>query len=323
MAEHLKFERYCWFNTQIRADRYPNASSLAHQFETCRKTAQRTINYMRDRLLAPLEYDQNHRGYHYTESSFNLPYLPVTQNELLAILLARNLLSHSAGGVISNAISSFGNKLLAETGELGLGKDRLEEGFSAAWNGYTPSEGSIFETVAGALIQKRQIAFRYYSPQNNEWTVRNVDPHHLQHYNGSWILLAWCHLRNRWSKFHLARIDNLSLTDQTFTPILPATWQNQIQGAFGIFQGGEPREVALRFTPYRTRWVRKEIWHPDQINTFEKDGSLLMRFVVTDFREVKLRILQYGSEVEVVEPNDLREEIIREIGLMAQKYGGG
>lgn len=80
--------------------------------------------------------------------------------------------------------------------------------------------------------------------------------------------------------------------------------------------------MALHFTPYRARWLRDELWHPEQEMEERPDGSLVMCFPVTDFREVKLRILQYGADVKVVEPIELREEIEAEIGRMVELYGG-
>jgi predicted DNA-binding transcriptional regulator YafY len=55
----------------------------------------------------------------------------------------------------------------------------------------------------------------------------------------------------------------------------------------------------------------------------QPDGSLVLRIPVSDFREVKLRILQYGADVEVIAPAELRQEIAEEIGLMVKLYGQG
>ena len=323
MADHLKFERFCWFDRQLRNNRYPNASHLARHFELSTKTAQRSIDFMRDRLRAPLEYDAQHKGYYYADHSFALPSCQIAQNELLAILLAKNLLSDSAGGVISRAIQSFGRKLFAATGEFGLDELRIETAFSAIWHGYTPAEGDTFHQTAEALIQNRQLAFHYFSPAEDRTTLRRVEPVHLQHYMGSWVLLARCTERRDWRKFLLGRMSRVWLTDILFTPAIPACWQDQLHGAFGIFQSGEPKEVALRFNAHRARWLRQEIWHPEQRLEEQPDGSLIMRFMVTDFREVKLRILQYGAEVEVLAPMELREEIRTEIGRMVDLYRGG
>ena len=94
----------------------------------------------------------------------------------------------------------------------------------------------------------------------------------------------------------------------------------------GAYLGCSDREaepVALRFNAYRARWLRQEIWHPEQRLEEQPDGSLIMRFLVTDFREVKLRVMQYGAEVEVLAPLELWEEIRTEIGRMVRLYGGG
>lgn len=320
MIEHLIIERYGWLDGEIRAGNYPNAGSLARRFEISRRTAQRNIEFLRDRYSAPLEYDPTRKGYFYADTSFTLPQLPVSQNELLAILLARNLLSQSAGGIIGEAIASFGKKLLAQTGELGLSEGRLRDSFSAIWNGYSPADGQIFQLLATALLQSRRVAFRHYSPYRDQWSERTADPYHLQHYNGSWVLLAWCHLRDDWRIFHLSRIENLSLTEQPFSPRPKNQWQARIQGAFGIFQGDDLKTVTLRFSPHRARWVSRELWHPQQQTRSEADGALLMQLIVADFREIKLRILQYGAEVEVLEPSELRTEIRDEITRLARLY---
>ena len=65
MGEHLVLERYYWFDSQVRAKKYPNATSLAGFFEISPKTAQRSIDFMRDRLGAPLEYHSGKKGYAY------------------------------------------------------------------------------------------------------------------------------------------------------------------------------------------------------------------------------------------------------------------
>ncbi len=52
------YERFVWFDNQVRARKYPNATSLAGAFEISTKTAQRDIDFMRDRLLCPLVESQ-------------------------------------------------------------------------------------------------------------------------------------------------------------------------------------------------------------------------------------------------------------------------
>ena len=65
MGEQLFLERFLWFDAEVRKNRFPNASTLAaaRQFESSAKTAQRSIEFFRDRMSAPLEYDPVRKGF--------------------------------------------------------------------------------------------------------------------------------------------------------------------------------------------------------------------------------------------------------------------
>ena len=93
MANVATLERMFWFDEQVRRKRYPNATRLAERFEFSPKTAQRCIDALRDRFGAPLEYDAACKGYSYRDGSFALPRFQISEKEMLAILLARRLLS--------------------------------------------------------------------------------------------------------------------------------------------------------------------------------------------------------------------------------------
>lgn len=320
MGDHLLFERYQWFHHQVKAGRFPNATSLAARFETSPRTAKRDIARIIERLGVPLEYDPKGKGYFYAQPGFELPLPQISQEELLAILLARNLLSSSAGGLISQAIASFGRKLFLTMGGFGLSERRLDEAFSATWNGYAPAAGEIFRQIADALLQQRPLQFTYSSPLSDEPTRRTVEPHHLQHYNGSWLLIAYCRQRQGWRKFALSRISDLGIHKSTFALRPRSEWQEQLEGSFGLIQGPIRQSVTLRFTPFRAGWIREQVWHPEQTMIEQADGYLDLNFPVADLREVKLRVLQFGAEVEVIEPVELQEAVRAEAARMIELY---
>jgi len=93
MGDQLFLERFIWFDSKVRGNRYPNAFKLAEEFEVSQKTAQRSIEYFRDRLLAPLQYDYAKRGYFYEDPDFQLPLTRISEEELLALLISRKLIS--------------------------------------------------------------------------------------------------------------------------------------------------------------------------------------------------------------------------------------
>ena len=77
----------------------------------------------------------------------------------------------------------------------------------------------------------------------------------------------------------------------------------------------------LRFTPERSRWIKGEIWHPQQTEEVQEDGSLV-RTLPAHETEITMEILKHGSQVEVLEPEWLREKVVGELRAAVRKYGG-
>ena len=217
MGENQKILQYQWFDGQVRDGKYPNATTLGLQFEVVTKTAQRSIDFMRDQLNAPLLYNSSLKGYYYIDKSFVLPASEPTQEEMLAILLAQNILENSVQGLISRQIRSFSRKLFGRNGLFGVTEKKFKTVFSSSWNEYAPAQGHVFKKVMKALIGNTCITFTYTSPKDRLSRSRTVEPHHLQHYMGSWGLIAFCHVRSEWRWFmRFPRFRGQSVKRQVF-----------------------------------------------------------------------------------------------------------
>ncbi len=313
-------ERIVWFDRQIREQRFPNARSMAVRFEVSTKTAQRTINFLRDRLHAPLEYDPHQRGFFYQDPDFVLSVARFNEEDILVLLLARKLLSSSIGGAVGTAMKGLGRSLAGALEGRGVTLQRMEDGFSAHWHGHRPTQAETFRHVSSALLENRRICFSYRTAAMENGAQRTAQPHHLQHYMGSWMLIAWCELREGWRKFYLCRMHAVGIQDATFVPRPRLEWAHHVEGAFGVFQGKETQEVRLLFSPFMARYIREQVWHPEQSVSPRPDGRLELCFPVTDFREVVWKVLQHGSHVRVLEPRELREQVREEIRLMNTIY---
>jgi predicted DNA-binding transcriptional regulator YafY len=60
------------------ADRYPNCRKIAEEFEVSSKTVQRDVNFMRDQMGLPIEYDKARFGFHYTRAVAGFPALGIS-----------------------------------------------------------------------------------------------------------------------------------------------------------------------------------------------------------------------------------------------------
>jgi predicted DNA-binding transcriptional regulator YafY len=320
MGDQLFLERFIWFDNEARHGRYPNATKLADHFETATKTAHRSIDYFRDRLQAPLEYDESRKGYFYIDPSFQLPIMRLSQDELLALLISRKLITEASAGSIGEELGNIATHLGSLLAASLPGKARPEEAFSFRWKGINPTDPIIFQNVTSALIQGRLMSFCYYSPTSSSSTMRTVEPHHLVNYLGTWHLIDFCHLRNEWRDFVLGRMTLCKVEAAEFAIRPKDEWQPFLENTFGIFQNRENFNVKLKFSPERSRWVRGEVWHEGQTEELLEDGSLVLTIPVSHEAEIMMEILKHGSHVEVLEPHWLKEKIFGELQSTVNLY---
>lgn len=322
MSMQISYERFLWFDERVKAHAYPNAAKLAERFEISTKTAQRAIEFMRDRLAAPLEYVPAERGYHYTDDAYELPGSWIGAEELTALLVAYRLASTIPDKKLKRSCAEILKRILARHG-VGdaISMEDLEEKVSVKNIAYSRANGRVFHQVLEHLLHSRPLAIEYYSPHQDKSTRRDILPLHLLHYMGTWHIIAHCGLKNDLRDFVVSRIKSLKTTEHELAPAISAGQvKAYIRRHFGIMHSPTTTTVRLRFSPTCAPWVAEQVWHPTQELDREPDGALILTFPVADFREIKREVLKHGAQAEVLSPESLRQEVKDEIRKMAKLY---
>ncbi len=85
--------RIAYIDSRLRHRQdYPSAADIVRGLsdenleEVTTRTIQRDIEKMRDRG-APIEYDQRHHGYYYSDLSWQLPAIDLTEGALMALMV--------------------------------------------------------------------------------------------------------------------------------------------------------------------------------------------------------------------------------------------
>jgi proteasome accessory factor B len=120
--------------------------------------------------------------------------------------------------------------------------------------------------------------------------------------------------------FKLQRVLELSIAPDTFEPPDPAVVQEGLDRAWGVIADQEEVEVELRFDAEIAGLVTETTWHPTERVTREADGSIVWRARVPGTLEIRRWILQWGAQVEVLAPPELREEIAATFRSAAARY---
>ena len=93
-----------------------------------------------------------------------------------------------------------------------------------------------------------------------------------------------------------------SLTPDTFAPSDEINEARELQRAWDVISDETPADVVVRFSPAVAKRAAETRWHPSQEIEEQGDGSLLWRGRVAGLREIRIWILGWGADVEVLEP---------------------
>jgi len=110
-------------------------------------------------------------------------------------------------------------------------------------------------------------------------------------------------------------------TEDTFAPPPGFDVEAYLRGSFGLFRG-RPVRVVLRFSREVARFVAEREWHPSQVLAPLLTGELDLTLIVPVCPELRRWILGYGKDVEVREPQSLRDAIRREWFAALRGPGG-
>src|SRR5438876_6817287 len=210
-------ERMLKIHQAIKAGKYPNASALARELEVSTKSVHRDLEFMRDRLELPLEYDASRFGYYYTEEVNAFPTLQITEGELLALVVAEKALQQYRGTSFEKPLLSAIKKMeqsLPETISLNLSE--IDRTISFRTRAEPILNLAIFDALAKATAAREQLELTYRKPGQQKTEKRIIDPYHLANINGEWFLFAFDHLRNDIRTFVPGRIKAVKRTGKKF-----------------------------------------------------------------------------------------------------------
>jgi predicted DNA-binding transcriptional regulator YafY len=156
-------------------------------------------------------------------------------------------------------------------------------------------------------IIKKQFLQVNYKPFQSEAYQRHIFPVLLKEYNNRWFLICWENGKNDPQNLALDRIEALRETEVHFVYDKQFDVKQLFIDMIGVTLQGSLETVRLRFSENRFPFVAtKKLHHSQQI-----DENQTVSIEVYTNRELTAKILEFGADVEVLEPESLREEISR------------
>ena len=291
---------------EIASGSYPNASTMARELEVSTKSIQRDLEFMRDRLNLPLEYDGSRFGYYYTEPVSSFPTLQITEGELVALLIAEKALEQYRGTNFEKPLVSALKKMAAQLPDtVSFNIAEWDQTISFRTSAEPILNLEIFDALAKATAARKQLRFDYRKPGQQKPETRVVDPYHLANINGEWFLFAFDHARKDIRTFVPARISGVEPTGKAFARPAKFSLEKRLHDSFGVVSGEGEFEVVIRFDEFAAGYIREKRWHPSQQLRRLKGGGAELRMKLSSLAEVQRWVLSWGGHAKVISPKEL------------------
>ena len=299
-------------------------SRFLETLEVSKATFKRDLEYLRDRLGAPIVWDAEASGYRLDIKSNQqihpLPGLWLNEGEVFALLTGIELLGAiEPAPLIGTQIKPIRERLekILELGQYSTADIRQRIRLVTMGSRQTSSE--FFQVIAHALLSRKRLKLKHFGRLDAKITEREVSPQRLVYYRDNWYLDAFCHLRDDIRSFAVDAIERADEIDKSAVSVDEEVLTTELDAGYGIFSGGTTKMAILKFSPFRARWVAREQWHKDQQGTLQADGSYLLEVPYFDDRELMHDILRQGSQVDVLGPEELKIRVKQELQTMLSK----
>ncbi|HHV78325.1 MAG TPA: WYL domain-containing transcriptional regulator [Firmicutes bacterium] len=318
------FWRLCEIHRLISEGSYPNCSSLAKRFEVHPRTVERDIERLRDLFAAPVAYDPIRRGYYYTEP-FSLPAMRLKEGEAIALFLGQKILLQCKGTPFEQFVRQAMQKIrVFLPHEVEINLERMVGAVSfhvEPLRGEEVRVAEIYQALVQAIEERRTVEVNYFTASRGVTTRRRIDPYHLRFVDGAWYCIGYCHSRSSVRTFALDRMSALTVTQDRFEYPADFSLEEYLADAW-VIERGVPRNVVIQFDTQEAPYIRGRQWHPSQKLEELPDGSLRMTLVIGGLGELKRWIMSFGPHAVVIDPEELRAEIVSDLRRALEQYEG-
>jgi len=318
-ASMSQTERIFYIDRQIRETGGVSVACVVDRFEVCERQVKRDIEYMRDRLGAPIVWTASRHRYEYSESWDGLRFADETS--FFAFVFLRAILDRYAYvPVVSEEITELIKEKIA--GRYAAISDKVRYELPDM----ETIDGGTAYTMCQALLESRTLNISY-TDARGETGRRVIAPQRLINYAGKWYCVAFDSRSRALRIFAVSRIQDLRPAEASGLPIPPDDEiERYISSSYGIFKGEALGTATLRFYGGAARAVRAQQWHEDQkisgVPSAADPDTIDLSLPAHDWTELLGRALRCGANCEVMGPPEFRARWVEEIKKMREMVEG-
>jgi len=307
---------------------------MAENLEIDRRSVYRMINLIEE-LGFPLYDDkiplEKEKRWKLEESylkklpNMKVPDVNLTLPEIISLYMLRGEAGLFRGTDIERLTKSAFGKLGLFVPKAAFGKlNKIKALFVSASKFAKDYSGKekIIDQLTDAMLRKASCYVKYHSFYDDRIKKFMIDPLHFFEYDGGLYLFVNTTTFGDIRTLAVERVEEITETGESFEYPKDFDPEELLESAFDIIYG-DPISIKIRFPADQTRYIKERKWSKTQEIEDREDGSVILSMQTSGWWDVKRWVLSFGSEAEVLEPEELRKEIVDELKTATENYKYG
>lgn len=280
------------------------AKELAERFEVSVRTIYRDIDTLSSAGI-PIYASQGKGGGISLLDDYILNKSVLSENEQNEILFALQSLTVTQNPETDKVLSKLSNL---------FNKNKVNwiEVDLSPW-GSDKNKTCEFTILKNAILNHQVIEFNYFNT-SGEKSSRKVEPIKLSFKVNAWYLQGFCLSKNANRTFKISRMSNVQITPEIFTDRL----QKELLENTKEQKSQKWIDVQLKISPHGAYRVFDEF--DEKEITKNQDGSFMIETALPESEWLFSYILSFGTDIEVLTPQKIREMIRNKLDEIIEKY---
>ncbi len=331
-------ERFYKIELLLRSRGCVSFDALQAELSVSPATLKRDLQYLRDRMGAPIAYDRADNGYRFEAPApgvgsaakpihHELPGMWFSERELHALLTMHQLMAGlDDDGVLARHLQPMMDRLQGLLGADETEARELVRRVKLIGTARRRVPSRHFELLGSALVQRKRVWLRYFKRSDRTNSEREVSPQRLVNYRNTWYLDAWCHASDGLRRFALDAVQQARALDTRAKPVALKDLEAELDAGYGIYggAGAKVKWATLVFEADAAQWVANEEWHPQQTSRWlgptEGEGRYELKVPYVDATELMMDILRHGDSVRVASDKALASAVAKRLHQAAALY---
>lgn len=185
-----------------------------------------------------------------------------------------------------------------------------------------PSGVQYLSTIIEAIRQNNRISISYQRFVEEEAHKVEIEPYCTKLFHQRWYVIGKNIEKGHLQTYSLDRITDIEILEETYTIDPNFDAESYFLHSFGIYSSDKelPQTIKIKAMDTERKFLRTLPLHHSQKETIVNNNTSIFEYQLVPTKDLVIELLSRGSNIEILEPEALRKQMLEQAKAMVNLY---